>query len=361
MILKQTIATSLLISFTACAAFAADAGSTADAGSAAPAGAVSGSPGLVLQGRTELPDYTGDFDHLAADPGSNRLLLAAEDHGTLEVFNLKTGQHLRTVTGFETPHSIHLIPGKHRILISDGSTTLKLLDYPTLAHAGEIKLHPGADSFGLDESTGHLYIVTGGKDVKMKDSWLEELDPQTGKQLGAVHFDADHVEALAVEQHGPNAYINVTDKNELDVIDKHGLAIKAKWPIHEATENALVQLDEETRRLFIVTRDPARMLVLDADSGKTLASFKAPGHADGEVFDAANQRVYVTGGEGWIGEYQEIDSSHFVELPRVSSAAGAKTVLLVSDLHRLYVGVSPGERKGGALLWFDVKPGVRPH
>ena len=346
--MKQALAT--LIGFAA-AASAAAAG--------APPAAENAGPGLLLQGRTELPGYTGDFDHLAADPRSNRLFLAAEDHGTLEVFDLKTGRHLRTVAGFETPHSIHLVPGDHRILVSDGSGTLKLLDYHTLAHVGAVRLHPGADSFGLDESSGHLYIVTGGKDVKMKESWLEELDPQSGRQLGAAHFDADHVEALAVEQHGPNLYVNVTDKNELDVIDKHGLNVKARWPIRDAAQNALVQLEEETRRLFIVTREPAKMLVLDADSGKMLAAFEAPGHADGEVLDPANHRVYVTGGEGWIGEYQEVGPDQFVELPRVTSAPGAKTVVLVPELHRLYVGVSPGERKGGALLWFDVVPAAR--
>ena len=52
----------------------------------------------------ELPGYSGDFDHFAVDYDRNRLLLAAEDHGTLEVFDLGTSAHLRTVTGM-TPAS----------------------------------------------------------------------------------------------------------------------------------------------------------------------------------------------------------------------------------------------------------------
>ena len=40
---------------------------------------------LQLIGRTELPGYSGDFDHFTADVKGNRLFLAAEDHGTLEV------------------------------------------------------------------------------------------------------------------------------------------------------------------------------------------------------------------------------------------------------------------------------------
>jgi len=310
---------------------------------------------LVLLGSTALPGYTGDFDHLVADLKSNRLFLCAEDHGTLEVFNLRTGKHLRTITGFETPHSIFPVPGRHELLITDGSKTVKRLDSRTLATIGTIELHPGADSIGYDAASGHLYIVTGGKDVKMADSWLEEIVPQSGKVIGTVHFHANHVEALAVEQHGPHIFINITDKNELDVIDKHSLAIVARWSIHEARENALAALDEKTHRLFIVARNPGKMIVLNSDTGATLASFEAPGHADGEVFDAANRRIYAPGGDGWIGVYQEIDANHFAELAHVPSAQGAKTTILVPQLHRLYVGVSPGERHtGGAVMWFAV-------
>jgi len=47
-----------------------------------------------------LPGYTGDFDHFAVDQQRGRLLLAAEDHATLEVFDLKSGDHLKTISGF---------------------------------------------------------------------------------------------------------------------------------------------------------------------------------------------------------------------------------------------------------------------
>jgi len=84
------------------------------------------------------------------------------------------------------PHSIFPIPQTHRLLITDGSESIKLLDAGTLASVGTIKLHPGADSIGFDSSTGHLYVVTGGKDVKLKESWLEEIDPVTTHKLGEV-------------------------------------------------------------------------------------------------------------------------------------------------------------------------------
>ncbi|MDT9702796.1 hypothetical protein, partial [Streptomyces sp. P17] len=54
----------------------------------------------------------------------NRLFLAAEDHGTLEVFDLKSGAHLKTVTGFETPHSIFYVPSNTTSSVRSGAVKL---------------------------------------------------------------------------------------------------------------------------------------------------------------------------------------------------------------------------------------------
>ena len=69
-------------------------------------------PSLRLIRVDTFPGYTGDFDHFALDRERGRSLLSAEDHGTLEVFSLSTGEHLRTVKErIETPHSILVSPG----------------------------------------------------------------------------------------------------------------------------------------------------------------------------------------------------------------------------------------------------------
>ena len=84
---------------------------------------------LKPAGKTELAGYSGDFDHFAVDLAGNRLFLAAEDHGTLEVFDLTSGAHSRTVTGVETPHSVFFIPDANRLLVADsGPGMTKVLE-----------------------------------------------------------------------------------------------------------------------------------------------------------------------------------------------------------------------------------------
>ena len=75
---------------------------------------------LRLAGRTEMPGYTGDFDHFAYDLPSRRLWLAAEDHGSLDVFDLKTGALRKSLRGVvDTPHGVFYLPEKKRLIVTD--------------------------------------------------------------------------------------------------------------------------------------------------------------------------------------------------------------------------------------------------
>lgn len=318
--------------------------------------APSGEP-LVLTHRTDVPGYDGDFDHLFADVGQNKLFVAAEDHGTVEVFNLETGRHLKTLTTFKTPHAFFLVPGTHRLIITDDSGP-RIMDDRDYRILGHIAVAPGADTEYYDASTKHLYIVSGGGDVHLKNCWLNEIDPWTGKVLRQLKFDSDHVEALQAEQHGGRMFINVADKNEVDVIDKKSLKVIGHWPIDGAKVNLAMALDEPDHRLFVVTRKPTRMFALDTGSGKTVAALDVPDINDGVYFDALRKRIYVPGAVGQIGVYQELDPDHYREIARVPSAPGAKSELFDPKLNELFVAVSPQYNKppAGAVLWYRVEP-----
>lgn len=321
------------------------------------AGADAARPALTLAGATDLPGYTGDFDHFAIDAHDNRVFLAGEESAELEAFDRDTGKLLSRTKGFGVPHSVFYMPAANELMVIDGEKPSPVFDAATLKIKRAVALPKGADSVGFDGGTGHLWVVTGGKDVPQKDSDLVEIDPLTGKILKSVHFDADHVEAMAVEQHGPRLFINVTDKNYLAVVDKASGKITARWPIREAEQNAPIAYDEANHRLFVVTRKPGKLLVLNADTGKTIASFPAPERTDEVVWDAANRRVYVAGGQGYTAVVEQDGPDKYRSLPSVQTLPGAKTAIVDADKRRLWIAASPGETKAVAkVLRFDITP-----
>lgn len=308
-------------------------------------------------GKTELPGYTGDFDHFEVDVKSNRLWLAAEDHGTVDLFDLRDAKPRSTFPA-GTPHGLLFVPQTNRLIETDSADHTRILDAKSGSLVSKLRLAaPTADSMAFDPSARRLYVVNGGRDAKMHQTFVSAIDPVTLERHGDLRFETDKVEAMAIEQHGRRMYVNVTGRNELAVVDKNRLEVLQTWPIREAQQNAPLALDEQGRRLFVITRKPGMLIVLDADTGMTIASFKAPERCDQVIWDAANRRVYALGGEGYIGVFRQSDPDHYQELARVPSAPGAKTGILVPELKRLYVAVSPGESKAtAAILIYDVAP-----
>ena len=311
---------------------------------------------LRLLGRTYVPGFEGDFDHFAADIKGNRLFLAGEDKGTLEVFDLKSGKHLKTVTGLDSPHAIHYLADRNRIIVTDsGDGMSKVLDGKTYAVVGTMKLVPGADVMSYDPSTRRMWVVTGGKNAsaKLKDTTVSIVDPETGKVVGDVKFDTDFTEGIVAEQKGDRVFINVAGKHQVAVVDKKTHKVVATWPVKEGENNAPIALDEASKRLFVVTRKPFKLVVIDTDSGKSVASFEAPQRTNELMFDKANRRLYLAG-DDHVAVFQQDDADHYREIARVASDKGAKTAILVPELNRLYVAVAGKGATKASVLQYEV-------
>ncbi|MGH9357211.1 MAG: YncE family protein, partial [Terriglobia bacterium] len=107
-----------------------------------------GNAPLKLISSTPLPGFTGDFDHFGIDLNGGRLFLAAEDHKTVEVFDLHTGKRLHSITGFSQPHAIHYIPESNELIVTDGDDfgMCELVSGKTYKILRTIKLPVGVDS-----------------------------------------------------------------------------------------------------------------------------------------------------------------------------------------------------------------------
>jgi DNA-binding beta-propeller fold protein YncE len=316
---------------------------------------------MTLIHTVPLPGYSGDFDHFAVDTQRGRLLLAAEDHATLEVFELKTGRHLQTVKGFDAPHSILVRPRASTILVTDsGKTMTKVLDAETYEIKGSIKLTEGADSAAYDPAMNVYYIVTGGKDVDMTTANVEAINPDTGQRLGGLTFNDNHVEAIALEEHGNRIFVNLTQTNMIAVVDRTTMKEIAQWPVPPAQQNAMVALDETQHRLYVVCRadlkgSPAgKVVVMNSDDGKVVATQEAPMRVDQVMYDVAGHRLYVPGGQGFTAIYDTSNADHLKTLAKVTTAPGAKTGIMLPG-KKLALAASPGDTKAMAkVLYFSI-------
>lgn len=327
---------------------------------AAALGALAASAGepLRLVARTDLSSYKGDFDHFAADIKGQRLFLAGEDGGTLEVFDLRSGAHTKTVGEMGTPHAIHFDAARNRLVVtSSANSGTKELDGSSFRVLKTLDIGAGADVMAHDPSVKALWIVAGGKnaDRKLPYTTVAQVDAGTGKVLGTVRFETDFTEGIVAEQKGSRVFVNLAGKSQVAVLDKRTRQVLDTWPVQGGEHNSAIDLDEKNARLFVITRKPFKLLVLDSRNGKTVAAFDAPPRTNGVAYDAANGRIYATG-DGHVAVYRQDDADHYAEEAKVPSAFGAKTSILVPEVHRLFVAVAGSDKQGAGLLTYEVLP-----
>jgi hypothetical protein len=115
-------------------------------------------------------------------------------------------------------------------------------------------------------------------------------------------------------------------------------------------------LDEANHRLFIGCRNPAKLLVLDMGTGKTIATLDIVDDTDDVFYDAANKRIYVSGGEGRITVISQTNPNMYNVAGQVTTAPGARTSFFVPETSMLYVAVPHRGAQKAELRAFAVVP-----
>lgn len=311
---------------------------------------------LVLIHRTPLPGVKGDFDHFAADVKGNRLFLTAEDHHSVEVFELRSGKLLRSVGGFSTPHSILFMPEKNELFVIDGGDgTCKVLRGDNYQIVKTIKVGPEADSMVYDPSTKHLFITAGGEDAKMDHSLIVVIDAGTGNNAGEMEVNSGNIEAMAVEKSGPRLFANIRDKRQIGVIDRVKMTLLATWPLDGVQQNTPMVLDEANHRLLIVGRKPGKLVVMNSDSGKIISTVSCVDGADDMTLDIPSNRLYITGAEGFADVFERLSPERYQFSGKVPTGFRGKNSILVPELKQFYAAVSAHENKPPELKVYRVQ------
>jgi len=277
---------------------------------------------LKLEKTIQLPDVQGRIDHMSLDVKGQRLFVSALGNNTVEVIDLKAGKRANTISGLKEPQGV--------LFVANNDGTVKMLDGTSLKLLKTIEYGDDADNLRFDSNRQRVYVGYG-------DGALAELDTD-GNKISETKLDA-HPESFQLEKNNPRIYLNLPKSRQIAVVDREAHSIVTTWSTGMSLANYAMALDEGNHRLFVVTRYPARLLVIDTGSGKIVQTLSAVGDCDDIFFDQARKRIYATGGEGAISVFEQQDADHYKEIARVSTVKGARTSFFSPDLGRLYVAV----------------------
>jgi DNA-binding beta-propeller fold protein YncE len=303
-------------------------------------------PTLILAAKVPLTGVSGRIDHFTFDPKRRLTIFSGLGNNTIEIVNNFQGKHIKTITGLNEPQGPLYVPGLDKLFVANaGNGVVDVYDAKmwTLRKSISLGDDSDADNLRYDDATKQVFVgVVGG---------IMVLDATTEAHVADIKGSGGHTESFQLEKNGSRIFANVpADGSVVNVIDRKTGGL-AKWELNGAKGNYPMILDEANHRLFVVTRSPPLVVVLDTGTGREVARVRVKAASDDAYFDAARKRIYVICGEGYISVIQQNDPDHYSLIENIATITGARTGGLLGA--NLYVGVPAGATRATdpAQLW----------
>jgi DNA-binding beta-propeller fold protein YncE len=270
----------------------------------------------------------GGWDYLITDSDSRHTYISRGTH--VMVIDADSGKSVGDIADTPGVHGIALAPELGRGFTSNGREgTVSIFDIKTLATSSKVKVGDNPDAILYDPATKRVFTFNG----RSQDSTA--IDAASGKVLGTIKLGGKP-EFAASDAKG-EIWVNLEDKSELIAIDPNKLEIKAKWPLAPCTEPSGLAIDRKNRRLFVGC-DNKMMAVVDADSGKVLATPAIGDGVDATAFDPETGFAFAScGGDGVLTVVKEESPNKFSVAETVTTQKGARTMALDTKTHNVFV------------------------
>ena len=301
---------------------------------------------LQLEEQIPVPSVTGRLDHFSADAKRKKLFVSALGNNTLEVIDVFAGKVVHSITGLAEPQGPLYVPAVDKLYVANAEDgKVRVYDGATYSLRKTIDFGKDPDNLRYDDASKTVFVGFGED-----DGGIAMIDPKTDERVGRVYKTEGHPESFQVESKGSYIYVNVPDAgNVVEAIDRKSGSVR-KWALTGLRGNYAMALDEDNHRLFTITRKAPMIVVLNTETGAEVARLRAAGECDDVYFDAARNRVYVIGAEGFISVFQENDPDHYALVATVPSGIGIRTGYFYAKRDRLYVGV-PAKGNEPAEIW----------
>lgn len=294
------------------------------AAAAGPASAAEAPPGYHLVRSVPLgpPDR---WDYVVFDAASRRVFVA---HGSeITVVDAGSGAILGRVPGIDGAHGIATVPALGRGYASNGrSGSTTVFDLATLKPIAEIKGEPDADPVVFDPAVGRVFVMNGDSRS------VTVIDPAADTAVATIPLPGQPEYAVADGKGG--LFVNITDRHAIARVE-HG-AVTALWTMPDCERPHGLAMDPDTRRLFS-TCSNGRMVVVDADDGRAVASLAIGRGSDAAAFDPVRKLAFSPNGDGTLSIVREAGPESFAPPASLATRPGARTMALDPASGRLFL------------------------
>jgi DNA-binding beta-propeller fold protein YncE len=307
-----------------------------------------GGKALLLTGSIPLAGVSGRIDHLAFDNKRQFIYVAALGNNTVEVIDLKNKKLVYSIKGMSEPQGIRYISESDAVFIANGSSgECDVFSADSYKKITSLKLESDADNVRYAPESSKVYVGYG-------EGGIAIIDAKSFKQLADVKLPG-HPESFQLDTESGKLFVNVPDSKILATIDLTKNTVTDKWKVEIASANFPMALDSKKHRLFIGCRNPAKLLVLNCETGKIIDVISIDADTDDIFYDSYSKQIFISCGSGYIDVIKQIDPDRFGAISRIESLSGARTSLFVPELNELIIASPARAGREAQLLIYEVK------
>jgi DNA-binding beta-propeller fold protein YncE len=270
----------------------------------------------------------GGWDYLVADSAGHRLFIARATR--VMVVDTTSGKQAGEIPDTPGVHGIALDPADGLGFTSNGRENMvSEFELGSLKVVKKIKVGNGPDAILYDPFSKRVFTFNGkgGRDATA-------IDAAKGEVVGTLDL-AGKPEFAVTDQKG-TVFVNIEDTSELVAFDPQKLTVKSRWKLTGCEEPTGLSIDRTNRRLFAGCGGNKKMMIVDADTGKIVATPAIGEGCDATTFDADRNLAFASAGEGNITAIAEENADHFTVSQTVTTQPGARTMALDSKTHELF-------------------------
>lgn len=269
----------------------------------------------------------GGWDYLEVDSDAHHLFISRGTH--VIVMDVDTGKTVADIPDTPGVHGIALAPELGRGFTSNGREgSVTIFDLKTLKPITKVQgVGENPDAILYDPATKRAFTFNG----RSGDSTA--IDAASGKIAGKIALGGKP--EFAVSDEKGEIFVNLEDKNELLALDPKDLKLRSRWPLAPCDSPSGLAMDRKNRRLFVGCDQ--KMAVVDADSGKVLATLPIGDGVDANRFDPDNNLAFASCGEGVLTVVEEESPEKFGVVQNVKTERGARTMALDYKTHKIYL------------------------
>ena len=292
-------------------------------------------PGVIAAQTFRVDKFSiggdGGTDYLTAEPGTGRVFVSRSTH--VMVIDGATGKVIGDIPDTPRTHGIALVPKRnHGFTTNGGDSTVTMFDLKTLAVIRKIPVRSGGlDGIMYDEADDRVILTNHSRPVGTATA----IDPETGEITGVAELEDTAPEGAASDGKG-RIFVNNENKSTIQVIDAKTMKALASWPLAPCEGPTGIACDPKTDRIF--TGCGKTSAVLDATTGKIVATIANGEGVDALGWDPAEKLLYIPGGrDSSVTIVHQDAPDKYTVVATVRTMIGARTITVDPVRHVAYL------------------------